>query len=55
VPRQNCLVAYEVDLAVGETLASVDIGATGLDILSANLLANSGYGKSQKPNAKEFI
>jgi hypothetical protein len=39
VPGENGFIAHEVHLAIGEALPSVDIGAAGLDVVTANLLA----------------
>src|SRR5580704_16623423 len=41
VPRQDGLVAYEIDFAVGETLSGVYVGAAGLDVIATNLLPES--------------
>jgi hypothetical protein len=54
VPRQDGLVADKVYFAIGETLAGIDVGAAGLNVLAPNLLAESQGRKSQKRYAKEF-
>jgi hypothetical protein len=53
VPRQDGLIAYEVDFAVGETLSGVYVGAAGLDVITANLLPESRCRKKQECNAKK--
>jgi hypothetical protein len=46
VPRENGFIAYEIHFAIGEALTRVDVGAAGLDVVSANLLGQSGRSKS---------
>src|SRR5664279_4785453 len=38
MPRENSLIPHEVNLTVSETLARVNIGATRLQVVAANLL-----------------
>jgi hypothetical protein len=53
VPRQDSLVAHEVDFAVGETLSGVYVGAAGFDVIAANLLPEGRCRKKQECTAKE--
>src|SRR5271170_5620431 len=53
VPCQDGLIAHEVDFAIGETLAGVDVRAAGLDVIATNLLAERRGRKSQKRDTKK--
>lgn len=42
MPRQNGFITDEVHLAIGKTLAGINIGASRLQIIAANLLRGGG-------------
>jgi hypothetical protein len=51
VPRQDGLIAHEVDFPIGETLSGVYVRAAGLDVIAANLLPEGRRRKKQESNA----
>src|SRR5207245_1717798 len=51
VPGKDGLVSHQVHFAIGETLASVDIGTARFQIVAANLL--SGCGKRKPKNCHQ--